>query len=108
MASVTLLTDKITDWNSFHEECASAFGFPEYYGRNMNAWIDCMSYLPDEDGMTRFQLKVDEQLLIRVPGFPEFTSRVPDVCAAFLECAALVNQRYIDTGDMPRVALVLA
>jgi RNAse (barnase) inhibitor barstar len=28
---------------SFHEAFASALGFPSWYGRNMDAWIDCMS-----------------------------------------------------------------
>ena len=34
----------ISDWNSFHDIFAAAFGFPAFYGRNMNAWIDCMTW----------------------------------------------------------------
>ncbi len=44
---VTLSTEHITDWETFHAECARVFGFPQFYGRNMNAWIDCLSYLHD-------------------------------------------------------------
>ncbi len=29
--------NEITDKNSFHAVFASAFGFPEFYGRNMDA-----------------------------------------------------------------------
>src|SRR5688572_7987636 len=36
-------TQRITDWKSFHNLFAEVFGFPGFYGRNMDAWIDCMS-----------------------------------------------------------------
>ena len=43
----------IRDWESFHDEFHRVFGFPGFYGRNMNAWIDCMTSLDCiEDGMT--------------------------------------------------------
>ena len=55
MAVVRMDCDRITDWESFHSLFAEVFGFPDFYGRNMNAWIDCMSYLDDsEGGMTSF------------------------------------------------------
>ena len=47
MTRVCLDTRLIQDWNSFHCVFAEAFGFPDYYGHNMNAWIDCMTYLND-------------------------------------------------------------
>jgi RNAse (barnase) inhibitor barstar len=34
---------RIIDWKSLHRVFAGAFGFPNYYGNNMNAWIDCMT-----------------------------------------------------------------
>jgi hypothetical protein len=43
----------IRDWNSFHAVFKQAMGFPDFYGANMDAWIDCMSYLDDPAaGMT--------------------------------------------------------
>jgi hypothetical protein len=47
---ITLPSDQITDWETFHAVFQSVFGFPEFYGRNMNAWNDCMTYLDDPDG----------------------------------------------------------
>ncbi len=35
---VRIDTNRIVDWNSFHDVFAEAFGFPDFYGRNMNAW----------------------------------------------------------------------
>ena len=65
MAFVRLETTKITDWASFHQVCYEAFGFFDGYGRNMNAWIDCMSSL-DEEGMTKFFLRKEEMLQIEI------------------------------------------
>jgi RNAse (barnase) inhibitor barstar len=39
MAFVKINTKQITDWASFHQVCKEAFGFPDFYGNNMNAWI---------------------------------------------------------------------
>ena len=49
MTVVRLDCDRITDWDSFHAVFAEVFGFPNFYGRNMNAWIDCMTYLDDPE-----------------------------------------------------------
>jgi len=40
---VTVPVEKITDWPSFHDVFHETLGFPKFYGRNMNAWIDCMT-----------------------------------------------------------------
>ncbi|MEP6609167.1 MAG: barstar family protein [Burkholderiaceae bacterium] len=107
MASVTLDTTAIHDFESFHRECKRSFGFPGFYGRNMNAWIDCLSYLPDGDGLSSFELLAGEQLFIRVPNFEAFSRRVPEVSTGLLECVAFVNRRYIEANDVPRLVIVL-
>jgi hypothetical protein len=106
-ATVTLDTRTITDWSSFHGECASVFGFPSFYGRNMDAWIDCLTYLPEGDGMSSFVLGADGRLFIEVLFFVDFMKRLPEVCAGLLECTAFVNLRYVEVGDSPRLVLVL-
>lgn len=40
MTAIPIPTNRITDWHTFHEVFAATLGFPDYYGRNMNAWID--------------------------------------------------------------------
>lgn len=37
MTLVKLDTRRITDWDTFHDVFAEVFGFPGFYGRNMNA-----------------------------------------------------------------------
>ena len=39
-------------------------GFPDTYGATMDAWVDCLSYLRDDDGMSKFRLKPNEVLEI--------------------------------------------
>ena len=77
MADVTLGTAEIRNWETFHDICARDFGFPGFYGRNMNAWIDCLTYVREGDGMSRFVLQEDEYLYIHLPDFVTFSQREP-------------------------------
>lgn len=54
MQVVRINGDDIHGRETFHSVFAAAFGFPAFYGENMNAWIDCMSYLayPDAEMST--------------------------------------------------------
>jgi RNAse (barnase) inhibitor barstar len=106
MAEVTLDTEQIHDWETFHTQSAEAFGFPDFYGKNMNAWIDCLTYLPEGDGMSQFTLAPTELLFIRLTNFESFSQAQTEICLALLECTAFVNQRYISVGDIPRLVIV--
>ncbi|TAL30596.1 MAG: barnase inhibitor [Alphaproteobacteria bacterium] len=105
---ITLPTDQITDWNSFHSVCKDVFGFPDFYGRNMNAWIDCMTSVDcAEDGMTTVNVADGGLLVIRVDNAAEFKKRCPEEHEALIECAAFVNYRRIDVKGQPVLALML-
>ena len=39
--------EDIIDEDSFHHAFKEVFGFPDYYGMNFNAWVDCMTYLDE-------------------------------------------------------------
>lgn len=106
MATIRLDTSRISDWNSFHTTCRETFGFPDFYGMNMNAWIDCLTYLDEGDGMSRFHLAASETLSIEVTGTKSFNSRVPEIFDALVECSAFVNQRYLAAGKSPLLSLV--
>lgn len=108
MASVRIETNRITDWPSFHAEFRRALGFPDFYGANMNAWIDCMSYLRDEGtaGMAAVALGRDEVLWLEVPDAEAFRARVPEIAEGLWDCTGIVNRRYVDDGESPAVALV--
>ena len=107
MASAELNGASILDWDTFHGECRKAFGFPDYYAGTMDAWVDCLSYLRDDDGMTKFKLKPNEVLEIVVKDAAAMKARVPDLLEEMTFCIAGINERYEDYGEKPALALVL-
>jgi hypothetical protein len=107
MASVELNGASILGWDTFHGECQQAFGFPAFYGHTMDAWVDCLSYLRDEDGMTRFMLKPNEVLEIVIRDAAAMRERVPDLLEEMTFCIAGINERYEDYGEKPALVLVL-
>jgi RNAse (barnase) inhibitor barstar len=106
MATVRMETDAISDWQSFHETCKVVFGFSDFYGMNMNAWIDCMSYLDEDAAMTRFDLATGEKLHIEIASTESFNKRLPEIFEALVECTASANQRYLDEGKDPVLSLL--
>ena len=106
MATVRLETSKISNWDSFHAACREAFGFPDFYGMNMNAWIDCLTYLDEGDGMSRFHLALGEKLHIEITDTEMFSSRLPEIFSALIDCSAFVNDRYVAAGKPPALSLV--
>lgn len=106
MAIVRLNTEQITDWASFHFVCKEAFGFPDFYGANMDARIDCLSYLDDDDKMTKFNFAKDERLFVEITNTEDFNSRLPEIFDALVECSAFVNNRYLDSNEIPKIALL--
>ena len=97
----------ITGWDSFHDQSASVFGFPAFYGRNMNAWIDCLTYVREGDGMSRFRLGPEAPLVIDVLNSKAFKRNAPEVFEAFLDCVAFVNGRQAGAGELPALHVVL-
>lgn len=107
MASVHLDGRAITDWPSFHRASRLAFGFPDFYGNNMDAWIDCLSSLREPgSGMTSIVLAPDETLQINVDHGGALRKKAPHIAAALEECTTEVNARYAEYGEKPALLLV--
>ncbi|HYV38020.1 MAG TPA: barstar family protein [Gemmataceae bacterium] len=106
MTVVKLDARCITDWDSFHQAFAEVFGFPGFYGYNMNAWIDCMTYLDAPDaGMTAVHPPPGGVLVLELEHVDDFAARCPELYAAIVECTAFVNWRRIKTGQTAVLAL---
>lgn len=106
MPTTILDTSTITDWISFHAACKVAFGFPDFYGANMNAWIDCLSYLGEGDGLSRFHLSPGEMLTIEIRGAEDFVTRCPEQALALMTATAAINQRCEADGKPPMLLLL--
>ena len=98
MKIIDINTSEITNWESFHSYFKEKFCFPDYYGNNMDAWVDCMSYLNDQDGMAslKLSLKSDESIVLNLLDIDDFRVRVPDIYNALIECSSFVNYRRIE------------
>jgi len=107
MATVELNGATITDWDSFHAQCKQAFGFPEFYANTIDAWVDCLSYLRDDDGMSRFRLQPDELLEIVLRDAPAMRAAAPDILEEISYCIAGINERYEDYGEAAALKLTL-
>jgi hypothetical protein len=89
----------ITDWDSFHRVFAEAFGFPDFYGRNLDAWIDCMTSLDaPEDGMTQVHTTDGGVVTIHLDDIDALVAGAPEIYAALIDCSAFVNWRRIERG----------
>jgi RNAse (barnase) inhibitor barstar len=100
MKIIDINTLEIEDWESFHAYFSKKFYFPEYYGYNMDAWIDCMSHLDDSDGIifSKLSLKTNDSIVLNLLDIDSFISRVPDIYNALIECSAFLNYRRIEDG----------
>ena len=98
-SKVSMNSQKLVDWDSFHDEFSRVFGFPAFYGRNMDAWIDCMTVLdaPD-DGMTMIHCAPGEILTLEMLDADDFI-RCKEQYEALVRCAAFVNKRRLDVGE---------
>jgi Barstar (barnase inhibitor) len=67
MLRIRIDGSQLRDWHSFHSTFAGAFGFPDFCGRNMDAWIDCMTSLdaPD-DGLTTIHGTAGDPVILQL------------------------------------------
>jgi len=92
-------------WDAFHDAFQTAFGFPSFYGRNMDAWIDCMFSLHEPaDGMTTVHGTVDDPVVLEVETAEDLPQDIHD---ALLESAAFVNWRNLQAGEPAVLVLAL-
>jgi RNAse (barnase) inhibitor barstar len=97
----------IYDIESLHTLFAKTMGFPPFYGRNMNAWIDCMGSLDcPEDSMTTVHVKPNQTLTLQLLNTADFKKRCPDLFDTIIDCCAFVNWRRVENGNFsPLIAL---
>ena len=73
---------EVTGWPSFHLASSQQLDFPAHYGRNMDAWIDCIEELAEESaGQGR--------LILRLTNWGSFM----EAFTAIVECIGFINTR---------------
>ena len=77
-------------------------GFPDFYGMNWDAMIDCLSYMRQPSaGMSNVALKEDEALVIYCKNLSEASFDV----AEFVDVISAVNEREINAGNSALIFL---
>jgi hypothetical protein len=103
---VQINTAGIANWDSFHAVFSEVLGFPDFYGRNMNAWVDCMTSLDEPaDGMTRVHAPKGGVLVLCLSDATDFAVRCPEIFNALVDSVAFVNHRKMEVGEPPVLAM---
>lgn len=97
--SVQIDCSRILDWPSFHDVFSEAFGFPDFYGRNGNAWIDCMTRLDEE--FSKVEVPRGEMVVLQLDNAETLKKAAPDILSDLLEMSAFVNWRRIEIKEHP-------
>lgn len=102
---VELNFHEVNDLYEMHILLKKTFGFPEFYGKNVNALIDCLSSIRNpEDGMTTLVLGVNENLLIKARGL---SSKSELIINNFLVSIESVNERFLMLAKEIPIYLIL-
>lgn len=106
MKAVVVDLSGVHDHRSFHELFAKVMGFPDFYGMNYDAWIDCMTDRDDpSDGMAKIHVQPGEVLVLSLQGARELKQRNPEILENLVECTAFVNYRRMEQGQPAVLAL---
>ena len=98
--------DLVAEWEAFHDVFAAKFGFPAFYGRNDNAWIDCMTSVDSpDDGLSEVHVPRGQIMTLQIANAAKLKSSNRDIWDALNEMTAFVNWRRIERGDEPVLAL---
>lgn len=106
MAKIILNANEFSSWDYFHDYFSKSFGFPDWYGRNMNAWIDLMTYLDDpDDSTTTFKIDPSDVLIIEINNCSNLTGIQDEVLQTIIDCCSFVNYRRMDLSERPFILL---
>ena len=85
----------LADWEQFHDFFSKTFNFPGYYGRNMDAWNDCMSDYCYKKGLVS----------LHIDNAAEFKALNLEAFEALVECIGFINWQVTDKGGDPLISL---
>jgi hypothetical protein len=93
--------------DDFHDFLKESFGFPDFYGKNFHALIDCLSSLRcPEDGMSRFLLpNQSDTVTLQIKNLSKISM---DLLVTFLAAIESVNRREMGHGHSTMIFLVLS
>jgi RNAse (barnase) inhibitor barstar len=96
----------IVGWPSFHDEFSRAFLFFDGYGRNRDAWIDCMTDLHGPKALSGLRLPAGESIEIVLNGSAAVANSYPEIFAELLRLVRYANNLYAEAQKDVRITIV--
>ncbi|QQO73835.1 barstar family protein [Morganella morganii] len=95
---------KIKTLDDFYTELSDIFGFPVFFGRNINALIDCLFSLRyPQDEMTKIHVAASEYLLIELCHFSLAIDKIKQTLIVAIENVSLKCK---EKGQEPSIVLL--
>ena len=92
------------DAERFHDEIAFKLGLPSWYGRNLDALLDCLSSIGDpRNSLCRHWEWREEKRLVLLIGGLSIDSVDAAVAAGFVQTVADANERLDQDGATNRI-----
>jgi RNAse (barnase) inhibitor barstar len=98
----------IIDWHSFHDEFQRAFRFFDGYGRNLDAWIDCMTDLHGPNSLSGLVLPFGEPIEIVLNDSAALAELHPEIFAEFIKLVGYANDAYAEMNERVRITVIEA
>ena len=103
---VQINCDAITDDRTFHQEFATAFGFPKDYPATREAWMLLLAKLDDPSSrVTEVYCDVGEVVTIELLNVASFAKRCPEEFTLCIEGISYINWARLDEGMKPILAI---
>ncbi len=103
---ITIDFRKISDISDLHDKLDDELGFPDFYGRNIHALIDCLQSMRfPEEGMSRVVLGNEEVLMLELINFSNANMVIIN---SLLVAVETVNQRELDRGRKHSILLAMS
>ena len=98
----------IVNWASFHDEFSRAFRFFDGYGRNRDAWIDCMTDLHGPTALSGLRLPAGEPIEIVLNDSATLVKSHPEIFAELLRLVRYANNLYAEAQEDVRITIIEA
>ena len=108
MTRISVNGATIVDWPSFHDEFNRTFRFVDGYGRNRDAWIDCMTDLHGPKALSGLRLPAGEQIEIVLNGSAAMAKSYPELFAELLRLVRYANNLYAEALKDVRITVIEA
>ena len=96
---------EITELESMHILLKEKLGFPDFYGKNLNALIDCLSSVRyPNDEMMNVSVDKDNMLSLVIKSFPLEDNILLN---HFFTAIQSVNKRYVTRNESPPIGLII-